>query len=236
MRRGRVLRRTRTSAARQQAGIGRYTRELVTALLALRSPHQYTLFAVTGGLDTEDWRLGIGGGVRFRTLPISAENWSLVQQGMAGAVEYGTSWRTQIEGPGIAGKTGTAQYCDDIALDEGSCAVGKDLPEHAWFTAFAPVEEPEISVIVFLYHGGEGSTMAVPVPQSAFTTGGVGLSRQLKSMEKGTRATMVINAIARVTAGPPIQLGGPREAAVRSDLTDKGSVSNQKAPRVADQR
>jgi glycosyltransferase involved in cell wall biosynthesis len=63
-----------TAAARQQAGIGRYTRELVAALLALKSPHQYTLFAVTGGLDTEDWRAGIGGGVRFRTLPIS-DDW-----------------------------------------------------------------------------------------------------------------------------------------------------------------
>jgi penicillin-binding protein 2 len=100
----------------------------------------------------------------IRTLPISAENWSLVQQGMAGAAtDGGTAWRVQIEGLGIAGKTGTAQYCDDIALDEGSCADGKELPEHAWFTAFAPVEEPEVSVIVFLYHGGEGSTMAVPV-------------------------------------------------------------------------
>jgi penicillin-binding protein 2 len=100
----------------------------------------------------------------IRTLPISAENWSLVRQGMAGAAsDGGTAWRVQIEGLSIAGKTGTAQYCDDIAIDEGSCAIGKDLPEHAWFAAFAPVEEPEISVIIFLYHGGEGSTMAVPV-------------------------------------------------------------------------
>jgi penicillin-binding protein 2 len=99
-----------------------------------------------------------------RTLPISTENWSLVRQGMAGAAsDGGTAWRVQVEGVSIAGKTGTAQYCDDIALEEGSCAIGKDLPEHAWFAAFAPVEEPEISLIIFLYHGGEGSTMAVPV-------------------------------------------------------------------------
>jgi penicillin-binding protein 2 len=78
---------------------------------------------------------------------------------MEGAVAYGTAARRgQIEGLRIAGKTGTAQFCDDIM-----CGVGFEQPEHAWFTAFAPVEEPEISVIVFLYNGGEGSVAAVPV-------------------------------------------------------------------------
>jgi penicillin-binding protein 2 len=99
----------------------------------------------------------------IRTLPISPENWSLIQQGMEGAVAYGTAVRTQIEGVRIAGKTGTAQYCDDIALATGACGVGYAQPEHAWFTAFAPVENPEVSVIVFLYNGGEGSIYAAPV-------------------------------------------------------------------------
>jgi penicillin-binding protein 2 len=95
----------------------------------------------------------------IRILPISEEHLSLVREGMEGAVAYGTAARRgQIEGLRIAGKTGTAQFCDDIM-----CGVGFEQPEHAWFTAFAPVEEPEISVIVFLYNGGEGSVAAVPV-------------------------------------------------------------------------
>ncbi len=61
----------------------------------------------------------------------------------------------------IAGKTGTAQFCDDIMCGTG----GYDMPEHAWFTAFAPVERPEVSVLVFLYNGGEGSQTAAPVAQ-----------------------------------------------------------------------
>ena len=97
------------------------------------------------------------------TLPISPENWSLIQQGMEGAVAYGTATRAQVEGVRVAGKTGTAQYCDDIALATGVCGAGYAQPEHAWFTAFAPVGNPEMSVIVFLYHGGEGSVNAVPV-------------------------------------------------------------------------
>jgi len=99
----------------------------------------------------------------IRTLPISPENWSLIQQGMEGAVAYGTAPNAQIEGVRVAGKTGTAQYCDDIARETGICRVGYAQPEHAWFAAFAPVENPEVSVIVFLYNGGEGSENAVPV-------------------------------------------------------------------------
>lgn len=66
-----------TAAIRQRAGIGRYTRELITALLSLESPHRYTLFAATGGLRAWDWRSEIGRSripnLRFRTLPISDE-------------------------------------------------------------------------------------------------------------------------------------------------------------------
>nr|HID14404.1 penicillin-binding protein 2 [Anaerolineae bacterium] len=99
----------------------------------------------------------------IRTLPISPENWSLIQQGMEGAVAYATARRAQIEGLRVAGKTGTAQFCDDIALEMGICGVGLEQPTHAWFAAFAPVDKPEVSVIVFLYNGGEGSVAAVPV-------------------------------------------------------------------------
>ncbi|NLE44848.1 MAG: penicillin-binding protein 2 [Chloroflexi bacterium] len=98
-----------------------------------------------------------------RELPISPENISLVQQGMEGAVAYGTAPRAQIEGIRVAGKTGTAQYCDDIALETGICGEGLEQPTHAWFAAYAPVENPEVSVIVFVYNGGEGSTVCSPI-------------------------------------------------------------------------
>jgi glycosyltransferase involved in cell wall biosynthesis len=55
-----------TSAVRQRAGIGRYTRELVTALLRLASPHQYVIFAATGGLSRDRWQGEIE---RLRTAP-----------------------------------------------------------------------------------------------------------------------------------------------------------------------
>lgn len=94
------------------------------------------------------------------TLPISPEIWSLIQQGMELAVVDGTATDSfpPIESVRVAGKTGTAQFCDDIM-----CGAGYAQPEHAWFAAFAPVGNPEVSVIAFLYNGGEGSEYAVPV-------------------------------------------------------------------------
>jgi len=64
-----------TSAVRQRAGIGRYTRELVAALLSLEDAHQYTIFAATGGLEASDWSLAIQrSDVRLRSLPLS-DDW-----------------------------------------------------------------------------------------------------------------------------------------------------------------
>ncbi len=99
----------------------------------------------------------------IRPLGFDVETWSLIQQGMEGAVVYGTAKLTQIEGLRVAGKTGTAQYCDNIALEQGICLPGYEQPEHAWFAGFAPVGDPELSIIVFLYGGGEGSVNAVPI-------------------------------------------------------------------------
>jgi penicillin-binding protein 2 len=97
----------------------------------------------------------------IRQLDIDPEYLDIVRRGMEGTVDYGSAAkRGQIEGVRVAGKTGTAQFCDDIM-----CGVGFEQPEHAWFAAFAPMENPEVSVIVFIYNGGEGSVTAVPVAQ-----------------------------------------------------------------------
>ncbi len=101
----------------------------------------------------------------IRTLPISAENWSPIHQGLEGAVAYGTATRAQVAGVRVAGKTGTAQFCDDIARQMGICREGFAQPTHAWFMAYAPAEDPQIALIVFIYNGGEGSSVAAPVAQ-----------------------------------------------------------------------
>jgi penicillin-binding protein 2 len=62
----------------------------------------------------------------------------------------------------IAGKTGTAEYCDDVAFAAGRCQYGA-WPTHAWTLAYAPYEDPEIIILAFAYNGGEGASVAAPI-------------------------------------------------------------------------
>jgi penicillin-binding protein 2 len=62
----------------------------------------------------------------------------------------------------VAGKTGTAEYCDDVALSQNRCSFG-NWPTHSWTVAFAPYEDPEIVILAFCYNGGEGGVVAAPI-------------------------------------------------------------------------
>ena len=61
-----------------------------------------------------------------------------------------------------AGKTGTAEYCDEHAAANNLCEPGR-WPSHAWTVAYAPYENPEVAVIAFAYNGGEGAPVAGPI-------------------------------------------------------------------------
>jgi penicillin-binding protein 2 len=62
----------------------------------------------------------------------------------------------------VAGKTGTAEYCDDVARANHRCDFGL-WPAHAWTVAYAPYDDPEIVIVAFAYNGNEGSTVAAPI-------------------------------------------------------------------------
>lgn len=87
----------------------------------------------------------------------------LVKQGMRETVVTGTA-KTEFEGMTIqsAGKTGTAEYCDNVAQAKNRCAQG-NWPAHAWYISYAPYDNPEIAVVAFVYNGTEGSTVAAPI-------------------------------------------------------------------------
>jgi penicillin-binding protein 2 len=102
----------------------------------------------------------------------SPENISLIQRGMREVVVSGTSSEAamiSIDSDAFplpyvneAGKTGTAEYCDDIAFPQGLCVPGQ-WPSHGWYVGYAPYENPEIIVLAFIYNGGEGSKVATPI-------------------------------------------------------------------------
>ena len=62
----------------------------------------------------------------------------------------------------VAGKTGTAEYCDDVARKANRCQFGA-WPTHAWTLAYAPYDDPEIAILAFAYNGGEGGSVAAPI-------------------------------------------------------------------------
>ncbi len=86
-----------------------------------------------------------------------------VQEGMRRAVTSGTLADEFVNATiAAAGKTGTAEYCDQYANARNRCIPG-EWPTHAWTVAYAPYENPEVAVVAFVYNGGEGASVAGPI-------------------------------------------------------------------------
>lgn len=102
----------------------------------------------------------------IRKLPIAPENMQLIQQSLFDVVDSGTAIESKIPDFDYAGKTGTAEFCDAEAMQTGVCYAGiQFLPTHAWYLAYAPYENPQIAIAVYIWNGGQGSGVAAPVAQ-----------------------------------------------------------------------
>lgn len=95
---------------------------------------------------------------RLRT-SVSPSTADQLTQMMIGVVQNGSGTAAQIPGVQVAGKTGTAQ-------------TGKDVPPHAWFTGFAPADDPQVAVAVLVERGGSmgseatGGAIAAPIAKA----------------------------------------------------------------------
>ena len=85
------------------------------------------------------------------------------QRGMREVVVNGTATANLVyfDVPS-AGKTGSAEYCDNVAQEKNLCQP-EAWPSHAWYVGYAPYDDPEIVVIAFVYNGTEGSAVAAPI-------------------------------------------------------------------------
>jgi len=81
---------------------------------------------------------------------IDAANINIVRDGLRQTVLTGSARSLQSIPVPVAGKTGTAQWST------------KKAP-HAWFTGFAPYDNPQFVITVLVEEGKEGSTVAVPI-------------------------------------------------------------------------
>jgi penicillin-binding protein 2 len=90
-----------------------------------------------------------------------------VRDGLQAVVDSGTGHAAFVPGFSIAGKTGTAQVvaqhtwtrAEDLSFEQR---------DHAWFISFAPVEDPQLVVVVFIEHGGHGASAAAPVAKGIY--------------------------------------------------------------------
>ncbi len=94
-----------------------------------------------------------------RRVNVASENLAVMREGMRRAAASGTATSGASQFVEIAAKTGTAEFGPPDA--EG------DYETHAWYTGFAPYDNPETAVVVFL-QTGRGAADAGPVARQIF--------------------------------------------------------------------
>lgn len=82
-----------------------------------------------------------------------------LRQTLQSVVTEGTGKLAQVPGVSVAGKTGTAQT-REFRDDQDRKRKDRD---HAWFVAFAPVDDPRVVVVVMAEQAGTGGQIAAPI-------------------------------------------------------------------------
>ena len=107
--------------------------------------------------------------IKGERIPVSSvtlkqDTISRIKAALSGVVNEptGTAKGAYLPFVEVGGKTGTAQV-----VDKKKDASGEQFIDHAWFVAFAPVENSEIALSVFVEHGGGGGAVAAPIARKA---------------------------------------------------------------------
>jgi len=96
-----------------------------------------------------------------RRLPVNQEYLAVMREAMRQSVNTstGVARSAQVAGLTVAGKTGSAEF--------GPARADGSHETHGWFVGFAPYENPEIAVVVFIQRGS-GFTNAAPAAARIF--------------------------------------------------------------------
>ncbi|MDR2826699.1 MAG: penicillin-binding protein 2 [Candidatus Adiutrix intracellularis] len=77
---------------------------------------------------------------------------------------WGTGRRAALPGLRVSGKTGTSQVVSNkVYQNYSSRQLPYEYRDHAWFTSYAPSDEPEVVVTVLLENTGGGGVYAAPL-------------------------------------------------------------------------
>ncbi|MDO8593177.1 MAG: penicillin-binding protein 2 [bacterium] len=118
---------------------------------SLYRPHLIRLI-----LDSQDQPIGEADSKPIKANIASAKTIEIVRAGMRQAVTDGSARSLQSVPVSVAGKTGTAQW-------------SSTKPTHAWFTGWAPYDQPRLVITILIESGGEGSSTAVPIANEVLT-------------------------------------------------------------------
>lgn len=102
---------------------------------------------------------------KIRTILLKPGTLERVRNGLADVVKGigGTGGAARSKIVEIAGKTGTAQVVEMKGAYLKSEQLSYFSRDHAWFVSYAPVQNPEIAVVVLVEHGGHGGSAAAPM-------------------------------------------------------------------------
>jgi len=100
----------------------------------------------------------------------SGEVAATVRDLMVGVVSGGTGTAAALPGIEVAGKTGTAELGPaPTSPDDGG---EPEQQEDAWFTSFAPANNPKLAVAVMLVNvKGGGGAVAAPIAREVLSAG-----------------------------------------------------------------
>ncbi|MCP4200437.1 MAG: penicillin-binding protein 2 [bacterium] len=121
-----------------------------------------------GGYRIEPHLVARDGTAPRREVAVGRASLEVVRKALWAVVnDRGTGASARLRNVDIAGKTGTVQVVEQKAWIDSS-----ELPfekrDHAWFGSFAPAEDAELVVVVFVEHGGKGSEAAAPLARNLY--------------------------------------------------------------------
>jgi penicillin-binding protein 2 len=82
-----------------------------------------------------------------------------LHEALGAVVAEGTGKQARVPGVTVGGKTGTAQTHEFRSEAERK----RRDQDHAWFAGFAPLEEPQVAIVVFAERAGLGGQVAAPI-------------------------------------------------------------------------
>jgi penicillin-binding protein 2 len=124
-----------------------------------------------------------------RRVAVSPATLETIREGMWRAVNVagGTGFAAHKGTAPMAGKTGTA-LPPPRAAQKKDPADPRDLKaSHAWFVSYAPVDEPELVIVVFVEHGGVGGKVAAPIGRAIVDRSFAILRRQRRAQRSPAR-------------------------------------------------